>query len=201
MKPIRASAVAAGLLTCTALGACSAISPAVAPVSFFVLSPPAAARSGSIGESSLGVGPVRFPGYLTRPQMARRRGHTQIEYVDHARWAEPLADHFAAVLASNVSARLDVSRTSLYPWYASSQPDYSAEVDILRFEEDDARHVHLQARWTLVQTATGRTRRGTTTVVEPMLSPDPEHAARALSRATATLGSEIATALSSFRPS
>lgn len=200
MKPTRLSPAAAALFALTTLGGCGAIAPSVAPVDFFVLNPPVAARSGSLQGASLGVGPVRFPGYLTRPQMVRRHDRTRIEYVEDARWAEPLADNFTAVLASDLNARLGVNRTNLYPWYKSSEPDYIAEVNVLRFEEDDSRHVRLQARWILTHTRSGQTRRGSTLVVEPMSSPEPGAAARALSRATATLGSEIAAALSQFGP-
>lgn len=200
MNHARLSIVATCLLACTGLGACATLAPTAAPVDFFVLSPLVAARSGSLGKSSLGVGPVRFPGYLTRPQMARRHDHSRIEYAEDARWAEPLAESFTAALAADISARLNVDRIDLYPWYASSQPDFTAEVNVLRFEEDGSRRVHLQAHWVVVHTASDRTRRGTTSVVELMAAPGPAEAARALSRATAALGNEIAAALSEFLP-
>ena len=58
------------------------------------------------GQISLGVGPVRLPGYLDRREIVTRVAQSRFDVSENDRWAEPLDENFTHVLAQNLSVLL-----------------------------------------------------------------------------------------------
>lgn len=139
--------------------ACSPLSPQPDPSRFYVLTSlaesgdePAASRDLDI---SLGVGPVVLAPYLDRATMVTRVGTNQVEFSQIDRWAEPLPGHFARIQATNLGMLLG-TRVFLYPWYSSTQLDYSVEINVLRFERASDGSAQLKARWAIRDGDTGQ---------------------------------------------
>ncbi len=135
------------------LAGCS-LSPRQDPSQFYVLSAAsdtAGAVAGPAGASGLelGIGPVSFPEYLDRPQMVTRVGANQLQFSETERWAEPLKGSFTSVLAENLQQLLGARTAYMYPWYASLTPDYTVEVDVIRFERDGSGAVELRCQWAI----------------------------------------------------
>jgi hypothetical protein len=65
--------------------------------------------------SSLGIGPIRFPGYLDRQEMVTRTAPNRIDLSENDRWAEPLEANFARTLSQNLSSLLQTERLMFYP--------------------------------------------------------------------------------------
>jgi uncharacterized protein len=131
----RAVAVAALLL----LAGCSfsILAPKPDTSKFYVLTAtghasPAASSSGNL---SVGIGPVRIPGYLDRSAIATRLSENQIVYSGNDRWAEPLDQNFRAVLAADLAGSLGDARVIQHVW-GTSETDYLLEIDVRRFECD-----------------------------------------------------------------
>lgn len=190
MRPARrhlAPIVALALAGCSLLGG-----PNVPPTRFYVLSPDAVGAPRP-SDLAVGLGPVRFPGYLDRPEMAVRRDANHIAYLDTARWAEPLKDNFVRVLGTDLGQRLGTDRIIPFPWYRNVEPPYSVSVDVLRFEAQAGKMAALQARWTLRDKAGAPLAANTLDASRP--AADPDAVAAALSAMTAELAQQIADAV------
>jgi uncharacterized protein len=132
---------------------CGTLSPRPDPTKFFTLSSsfqpgkPATQDTSNAATVSLGIGPIKFPGYLDRQEMVLRTAPNRIEVSENDRWAEPLDENFARVLAQNLSALLRTDRLASFPWPRDRTPDFQVEIEVLRFEANTASQAHLWARW------------------------------------------------------
>ena len=138
------------------LSGCSTLSPRADPSRFFTLTaiaqPGATASNDSKnpGGVSLGIGPIRLPGYLDRQEIVTRVSQNRMDLSEYDRWAEPLETNFTRVLAQNLSVLLHVDRLVFFPWESTRSPAYQVEVEVLRFEANAAGDVQLSARWTVL---------------------------------------------------
>jgi len=96
---------------------------------------------------SLGVGPVRLPGYLDRREILTRVAQSRLDVSQNDRWAEPLDENLAHVLAQNLSVLLGSDGVISYPWPIAKGPDYRVTVEVLQFECNSALEAQLSARW------------------------------------------------------
>ena len=141
----------AGLSALLSVG-CSLLAPAPDPSRFYVLS---ALGAGAAAESdlALGVGPVRLPGYLAVSEIQVRASATELRRSSVDRWAEPLEEGIARVLAQNLSAELGTRDVVLFPWYAGESPRYQVQLSVRRFELDPDGSGVLEARYEVSELA------------------------------------------------
>jgi uncharacterized protein len=145
---------------------------------------------------SLGVGPVKLPAYLDRPEVVTRSSPNALQVAEFDRWGEPLEDNFKRVLALNLGVLADTDRVSIYPWPRSASVDCQVTVEVDRFDAAADSQVVLMARWQVLGGEEGRVvRSGRTVVTEPAVTSNYEALASAMSGAMATLSREIATAI------
>lgn len=193
MPPIAAAFV----LLSVAVGGC-ATSP---PSQFYLMTPlpeAEAPREAALGQGGpvLGIGPVKLPAYLDRPEVVTRASPNALTVAEFNRWAEPLADNFTRVLAMNLGVLADTERVSIYPWPRSVPVDYQVAVDVDRFDAAANNQVVLIARWRVLAGEEGRPVRSSRTVVsEPVAMAGYEALAAAMSTSVATLSREIAAAI------
>jgi hypothetical protein len=181
------------VVAATAVG-CSLLSPVPPdPSRFYVLTAIAAAERADGDRAStlsLGVGPVRFPGYLDRQQLVTRVAPNRIVMSPSDRWAEPLKDNFVRVLAENLTALAGTDHVVVYPWYRTAEPRYAVAVDVMRFEAGPDGDANLVARWVVTELPGGRAVHMRESVLSrPAVEDD---AAAALSAVVADLSREIA---------
>ena len=135
------------------LGGCARTEPA----RFYLLRPVAEA---DVGQTTKGVHPigdemaiaieaVELSAYLDRPEIATRRGLYQVQFADFDRWAEPLADNIAQVLADNLSVLLRSEHIYVFPLAVNTQVDYRLTVDIARFDNEPGEGALLRVHWML----------------------------------------------------
>ena len=106
---------------------------------FYVLSStaattPEAKRSGDEGCLSIGIGPIKIPDYLERPQIVTRTGPNEITLGEFDRWGGPLKDNFIRVLANDLSNLLCIKTIAIFPWRAGVPIDYRVEIEVLRLD-------------------------------------------------------------------
>ncbi len=106
----------------------------------------AVSAAGGDREGAVGIGPITFPRYLERPQIVSRHG-SELELAELHRWAEPLADHFAATLGEAVAARTGSPRVHVFPWPPSLEIDLRLGADVSRFDVDRDGRAVLTVRW------------------------------------------------------
>ncbi len=151
----------------------------------------------AIGNSVIGVGPVRLPELLDRPQIVTRQSSNRLQLSDSHRWVEPLAENIPRVLRENLSVLLDTERFLFYPWSRAIPADYQISIDIISFEGTGYQTADLEAVWS-IQDKTGKAllpqRRSTYQVTAK--SPDYEGLVSALSKTLSLFCLEIVKELS-----
>jgi uncharacterized protein len=135
------------------LSGCGSLSPRPDPSRFFTLSSLPQVEKFAVKNSAsqegvfLGIGPIKFPGYLDRQEIVVRSAQNRFEVSENNRWAEPLEENFTRVLSQNLSALLRTDRIVSYPWPLDRKPSYQIEIEVFRFEANSARDAQLFARW------------------------------------------------------
>ena len=155
MKRWMKAVIKVGLIALS-LAACGTFSPRPDPSRFFTLSSLPQVEQGSLRNSTrpekmlLGIGPIRFPGYLDRQELVIRSAQNRFDVSEHDRWAEPLQENFSRVLSENLALLLNTDLIIIYPWSPTNRPQYNVEIDVLRLEPNSERDGQLFARWSVV---------------------------------------------------
>ena len=151
-------------LACVYLAACVHVGQQQKdPWGLFTLSPlPESTQDGAMRspqpvQRAISVGPVHLPGYLDQDQLVTRISQNRLSLSENDRWAEPLEDNIAHVLAQNLSMLLQTDRVEVHPWPGRQRPTYQVEIDVLSFETDTAGTACLVGRWVLRDVASGQT--------------------------------------------
>ena len=136
------------LATLALLVGCALLEPRHDPSRFYTLSA-RDARSSSAPEAgpSVVVGPVTFPVYLDRNEVAVRVSQTELTYALTERWAEPLVQNFTRVLVEDLGDALGSDRVAALTSSTALTPDYWIEVVVVRFEAGVDGSAQLTARW------------------------------------------------------
>jgi uncharacterized lipoprotein YmbA len=141
---------------------------------------------------AVGVGPVQIPQALDRPQIVTRTGPNKIMLDEFHRWASPLQQDFARVLAENIAFLLAIDRVAVYPWEVDFAPDYRIALDINYFEGQWGKNVLLDVAWRITDQAGQKTLAVKKSVItEPLSTADYEALVAAQSQAIARLSREI----------
>lgn len=106
---------------------------------FYLLNPMSSSGGANQIEESghglaIGVGPVRIPEYLNRPQIVTRSKENECYLAEFHQWAESLKETFPRVLAENLSILLATDRVTLYPWKRPVPVDYQILVEVIQFD-------------------------------------------------------------------
>ena len=151
MKPLRqlASCRAAAIVVAGLALSCLGRSPAV---SFYTMNsvsdrPTAQASDGL----AIGVGPVRVPRYLDRPEWVTRPGGStsRLEIDVFRHWAGGFSSNVLSALGENLGAKLDTQRVVVYPAEAPFPLDYRVSVNFQAFEGIGGEALVLRARWVI----------------------------------------------------
>lgn len=166
------------------------------PSRFYTLSAatgPAAMRS----ELSIAVGPVSVPAVVDRPQIVVSTGPNQVRLDEFNRWAAPLQNNIARVVAENLVVMLGTPRVTLL----SADVDYRAVIEVQSFESAPGEAALLDAVWTVRRAKDGKTETGRTTARETVADKGYDALAAAHSRALARLSRDIADAVRTLNSS
>ena len=110
-----------------------------------------AGQADAASKVSLGLGPVRFPGYLSRTRILRHEDSGRLSLAESRRWAEPLDENFSRILGENLARLLSSDKVLRYPWPAWRQPAYQLVVDVIRFDANAQGEVELIVQWALLR--------------------------------------------------
>ena len=110
------------------------------------------------------------------------------------RWAEPLEDGIARILAEEIGARVPTERIVMFPWrgVVARAIQYQVVVAVLRFDGRLGGDVTLDTRWRILGRDGDELAFRRSTVIEAAAGPGYEPMVAAMTRALATLGQEIA---------
>lgn len=168
------------------------------PVDFYTLTPMDQPQQGktSQGGMAIAIGPVTIPAALDRSQIVTRDGTNKIHLAENHRWAGPLQQDIAAVLADNISGLLKSERVAPFTREDLFEPTHRIIVDITRFDGQLDKEIILDVVWSIKKTTDSKPlvmRRSF--VRETVTSPIYDDFVAAQSKALATLSAEMAEAL------
>jgi uncharacterized lipoprotein YmbA len=144
------------------LASCMSLAPKPDRSRFFTLSSlspmneAAVKNPTGLGGVSIGIGPLKFPGYLDRQEIVVRSDQNRLEVSENDRWAESLEENFRRVLVQDLAALLGTDRIIAFPWPANRKPKYQIEIEVLSFEANSARDAGLAARWVVIDGGSGK---------------------------------------------
>ena len=166
---------------------------ASAPSRFYTLNSTATADGTPAANYAVVVGPVSIPALVDRPQFTVQVAPNRVQIDEFNRWAEPLNDNIANVIAGNLAALLGTPRvTTVSP--ANVDPAYRVAIDIQKFESVPGKSVQVDAAWAIRKPAGGAAT-GTTRASEPVTGAGFDALVAAHSRALAKVSSDIAAAI------
>lgn len=181
------------------LAGCLTLGPRTDPTRYYVLEVEAVSPDPTRPAMPvLGVGPVRLPAYLDRPEIVTRVGPARLEVASVDRWAAPLDALFTSVLAEDLRAAVPARGVLGWPWPIGASPEWSVSVDVLRFEREPDGTAVLQGRW-ILRRGGAVANQGVTIARERGASPELAASVVALSRAVGALARDIAAAVNGSR--
>jgi uncharacterized lipoprotein YmbA len=89
-------------------------------------------------------------GYFDRTQMVIRNGTNGISMREFEVWSDPPADLIARAVVDDLARRFGRDRVMRTPVAHNAAPDWQVELDVTRFDVDEAGQAVLDARWTLL---------------------------------------------------
>jgi uncharacterized lipoprotein YmbA len=190
------------LVLALTLTACSFLAPQRDTSRFFTLSAAADGASAQQGtDLAVGVGPVRVPGYLDRPELATRVASTELTFSPRDRWAEPLSSSLRRVLVQNLSTLLGTEDVVTFPWAVGTRVDWAVTVDFARFERTPDGEVEVAARWIVRDGTGGRIRLARDSrYTERAAGTDTPAVVEAWDKALAALSRDVADGITSLGP-
>ena len=164
------------------------------PSKFYTLSP-ASEPGGATAVYSVAVGPVSVPAMVDRPQMVVTISPNQVGMDEFSRWASPLQNDIARVVAENLVKILGTPLVSVFPQATAAGASYRVLIDVMRFESAPGKSATLDAVWTVRGAKEGASRAGRTTASEPAADRSTAALVAAHSRALGRLSGQVAEAI------
>jgi uncharacterized lipoprotein YmbA len=197
-KPAWSGAAAAAALSL--LAACSS-TPATRFYALEAVAPPrssaAVPRAGQ-SAATVAVRTVAVPAAVDRPQFVVRAGDARVNLDEFNRWAGPLRDEIARVVAGNLAAELDAPVITVSAALPAAS-DLVVLLDVQRFDAKIGEGVEVEIVW-IVRRALDETpgRSGRSVVREPIGADGYEALVGAYSRALARVSRDIAAVVRAF---
>jgi uncharacterized protein len=165
-----------------------------APSRFYTLDVTAVSDGTAPVGDAIMVGPVSVPASVDRPEFVLQAAPNRVDVDEFNRWAAPLNDAVAQVVAGDLVKLLGTPNVAAAP-LANFDPAYRVTIDVQRFESVPSQSALVEAVWTVHRTAGGETRSGRTVASEPVQGDGFDALAAAHSRALAKMSGDIATAI------
>ena len=168
------------------------------PAKFYTLQP---VEQSSTGKSlppdvALAVGPVAIPAALDRAEIVTRDAGNEVSFSEYQRWAGPLKQSIAAVIAQNVGTLLETERVTPFTHENIFQPTHRVVININRYDSQLAKEFLLSATWSIKNLKANKLLLIRNSIIrEPLASAGYEELVAAHSKALAALSQEIAAAL------
>ena len=143
------------------------------------------------------MGPVTVPAVVDRPQIVVNVGPNQVRLEEFNRWAAPLQNNIARVVADNLVQMLGTPRVTLVG-SVSADADYRAAIEVQSFQSAPGEAAILDAVWSVRRAKDGKAETGRTTVRETVQEKGYDALAAAHSRAVARLSRDIAAAVAAL---
>jgi uncharacterized protein len=162
--------------------------------------PASAPGSNSSSDFTIGLGPIKLPPYLDRPEIVTRAAANRLELSKEDRWGESVQNGFTSAMERDLAAQAGTENIIIFPWYNTVHIDMQVQIDVYRFETDSQGIAHLSAKWTLLD-STGKNILYTveSSVTQQSKPGDTTDSVAALSRTIGDLSGQIANMIHQLR--
>ncbi|MFH1440723.1 MAG: PqiC family protein [Candidatus Omnitrophota bacterium] len=149
----------------------------------------------------IGVGPVKIPEYLNRPQIVTQDKNKMLKFAEFDRWGESLDSSICRLINEGLTVMLPSAAIRLFPWNLDIPVDYQVIVDIVQLECELDKDLYLVAQWSVIDLSDRKMMLIKRSEFRQPISPrNYSGLAKTLSVACASLSEEIAQALSALPP-
>jgi len=146
----------------------------------------------------IGVGPVKIPEYLDRPQIVTQSDAKMLQFAQFDRWGESLDLGVARLIREDLTMRLPGAKWCLYPWNPAIAVKYQVLVEIVQLDSNLDKDMDFVVQWTVLDVQNSKTvmiKRSE--FHEPIVPKSYSGLVTTLSKACASLSSQIAEAFPS----
>ena len=116
---------------------------------FYSLSSIAPSTKLATQQLRLGVGPIKLPRLLKRPQIITRKNQHQINISEKHQWGGSLKEDITQTVANNLGNLLGTEQVEHFPWKRHFKADYQIRIHIEKMDGELGGKAHLKARWWL----------------------------------------------------
>ena len=148
----------------------------------------------------IGIGPVKIPEYLNRPQMVTMTPEKMLQFAQFNRWGESLDLGLARLIREDLTSILPGTKLTLYPWNPLITVKYQVAVEVIQLDSELAKDMHFVVQWTVIDVQNSKTvmiKRSEFRL--PIVSHNYVGLAQTLSTACSSLSDQIADALASLK--
>jgi uncharacterized lipoprotein YmbA len=167
---------------------------ASAPSKFYTLNATAKSDGTSAADYSVVVGPVSVPAEVNRPQFTVQVAPNRVAVDEFNRWAGPLNENIAQVVAEDLAVLLGTPQVSTLP-LANFEPAYRVSIEVQRFESVPGKSATVEAVWVVKKAVDKVSLSGHTLAIEPVSSDGFDTLAAAHSLALTKVSTDIAAAI------
>jgi uncharacterized lipoprotein YmbA len=165
-----------------------------APSRFYTLNSMATSDGATNNNLAVIVGPVSVPAEVDRPQFTVQVAPNRVAVDEFNRWAAPLSDNIARVVAGDLTVQLGTPRVAAIP-AVNFAAAYRVTINIQRFETVPGKSVLVDAVWAVRPPSGGTAQSGRTVASEPVSDESYDALAAAHSSALVKVSSDIAAAI------
>ncbi len=144
----------------------------------------------------IGVGPVKIPEYLNRPQMVTKDKEGILKFDEFDRWGESLDLGVARLIREDLTVMVPGAKWTLYPWNPSIAVKYQVIVEVVQLDSELDKDMFLVVQWAVIDVQNSKT-----VIIkrykfrQPIIPQNYSGLAKTLSTACASLSNEIAEGL------
>jgi uncharacterized lipoprotein YmbA len=148
----------------------------------------------------IGIGPVRVPEYLDRPQIVTHTKEEMLQFAQFDRWGESLDLGVARLVREDLTVMLPKTKLTLYPWNPSIAVKYQVIIEVVELDNEFDKGMHFAVQWMIIDL-----RHSKTLIIKrsefrkPIIPQNYSGLAQTLSTACASLSSQIAEAINSIK--
>jgi len=168
------------------------------PAKFYTLQP---VQQSSMGRSlpadvGLAVGPVEIPAAVDRTEIVTRDAGNEVSFSQYHRWAAPLRQSIASVIAQNIGTLLGTERVAPFTRENIFRPTHRVVININRYDSRLSKEFLIDATWSIKDLDGNKPLLIRNSIIrEPLATSNYEGLVAAQSRALATLSEELAKAI------
>jgi len=148
----------------------------------------------------IGVGPVKLPEYLNRPQMVTKDSHGILKFDEFDRWGESLDLGIARLIREDLTVMLPGAKLTLYPWNPSMAVKYQVNAEVVQLDSELDGDMVFVVQWVIIDAQNSKTvmiKRSEFRI--PIMPQNYSGLVKTLNQACASLSSQITRGLATLK--